>query len=102
MPEFGDGVYVYVYGLTSRERNEHESSLMNAKWTAVDRVKAVTQKERLIVRSVRDDAGNALFSMDDIDSISSWPAELTNRLFDVAESLNSGKSSKPGAEKNSE
>ncbi len=102
LPEFGEGAHVFVYGLTSREKNEHESSLMNAKWTGVDKVKAVTQKERLMLRAVRDESGNSLFSMEDVDAISQWPADITNRLFDVADRLSGGKSLAEGAEKNSE
>jgi hypothetical protein len=100
LPEFGEGEFVFVHGMTAREKNNHDSSLMNAKWTGVDRVKVATSKERMIVKCVRDESGQPIFQPDDIDAISQWPADLANRVFDVANRLSGGATDMEAAAKN--
>ena len=54
LPEFGDGEFVVIHGMTAKEKNAHDSSLMNAKWSGVHKKKAATQKERLVIQCARD------------------------------------------------
>jgi hypothetical protein len=100
LPEFGEGEFVFVHGMTAREKNAHDSSLMNAKWTGVDRVKVATSKERMIVKCVRDETGQPIFQPDDVEAISQWPADVANRVFDVANRLSGGATDVEAAAKN--
>ena len=90
VPEFGQDEYVMCHGLTAREKNTHDSCLMKRDWSGIDRGKAITQKERLIIRCVRDDEGQKIFTDQDIDAISNWPADLLNRVFDKCSDLCGG------------
>lgn len=92
LPEFGEGSYVYVYGLTAREKASYEASLMKADMTGADKRKAVEMKQRLIVATVRDDDGKAIFTEDDIPAIGAWPSAVLERVHDVAHRLSNGKS----------
>lgn len=87
LPEFGSDEqgnpeYVWIHGMTAGERNRFDSSLMNSKWTGIDKKKAVSQKERMIIMCARDDAGNRIWSLttEDIEAIESWPAAIRDRL----------------------
>lgn len=90
LPEFGAAEYVMCHGMTAREKNKHDSALMKRDWSGVDRKKATTQKERLLVRCIRDDDGQRVFSDEDIDAIGDWPSDTLNRLFDVCNRLSGG------------
>lgn len=83
LPEFGEGEYVMVHGLTAREHNRYQASLLNREF-GMDRRKVLEQKERLLVRCIRDDEGNRIFSDEDVESLGEWPTELQERLHDVA------------------
>jgi len=102
LPEFGNGACVWVHGMTAREKNEHDSWMMNAKWTGVDKSKATRQKDRMIAFCVRDDAGNRILGIEDIDAIGLWPADVNNRLFDVANRLSGGTTDSEALAKNSD
>lgn len=101
LPEFGPDSYVWVHGMTAREKVEHDAWMMNAKWDGVDKSKFSKQKDRMIAFCVRDDDGNRLLSFDDIEQLGQWPADLSNRLFDVANRLSGGATDAAALAKNS-
>jgi len=90
LPEFGEDAFVMVHGLTAREKNAHDTSLMKRNWTGIDPSKAKTQKERLVVRCVRDESGQRILTDNDIEAVGEWPADVLNRLFDTANRLSGG------------
>ena len=84
VPEFGEGEVLHVHGLTAKEHNKYQASLMKRDWTGIDRNKATQQKERLLVACIRDESGAKIFNDSDIEMIGEWPADLVNRLHDEA------------------
>jgi len=90
MPEFGEGAFVIVHGMNARQKNAHDSALMNRKFTGLDPGKVKTQKERMVISCVRDENGAAVFQPGDVDAIGNWPADTLNRVFDVANKLSGG------------
>ena len=90
LPEWGEDQYVWVYGLTAKEQNQHDASLMKPDWTGVSAQRAAIQKELLLVRCLRDDDGHQIFRREDVKDIGNWPVGLCNRLHDVATRLNGG------------
>ena len=92
VPEFGEGKFVTVVGMTAREKNEHDAWVMKPKWDGVRPERAKKQKEHMIVRCLRDDNGKRIFSDDDLSVVQEWPADLANRIFDVANRLSGGAS----------
>ncbi len=83
LPEFGEGEYVMIHGLTAREYNRYQASLLNREF-GMDRRKVLEQKERLLVRCIRDDEGSRIFSDEDVEALGEWPAEIQERVHEVA------------------
>lgn len=102
LPEMGDGASVWVYGLTAREKNELEASMMNSAWTGINRKKATQQKERTLVRCLRNEDGSRLLQPDDYAALGEWPAQIIERLYAVANRLNGGTAVNETAAKNLE
>ena len=90
LPEFGDGEYVWVHGMNARENNLHQASMWNKTWTAMDRSKIATQKERMVIACCRDDDGKHIFTDEDEAAIGLWPVAVLNRVFSVANRLSGG------------
>ena len=101
LPEFGEGAVVWVHGMTAREKTEHDSHAMNAKWDGVSKAKAKLQKERMIVTCMRDDDGAQILSFEDVEALGNWPADVLNRVFDVANKLSGGATDSAALVKNS-
>jgi len=101
IPEFGDGAFVMVHGMNAKEKNAHDSRMMNRKFDGLDPKKVKTQKEQMIICCVRDEQGNKVFLPTDVEAIGCWPSDVFNRVFDVANRL-SGGSTDENAVKNSE
>jgi len=104
VPEFGDDEFVWCYGMTAREKNAHDANIMKKDWSGVDRGRALVQKQRMIVRCVKSDTGERIFSDEDVAALGEWPADLLNRVFDVCNKLSGGDTDSIGADavKNSE
>lgn len=86
--ELGAGGAVLLRGLTGRERDAFEASLMaaaNAPKGADKRLADV--RARLIVASVIDEAGALVFGPSDVEMVSAWPASLLHRLFESVKRL---------------
>lgn len=102
LPEFGEGQYVMVHGMTAREKTEHDAHSMNSKWDGVNKTRAKIQKERMVIHCCRDDEGTRLLTYEDIDAVGKWPADVLNRLFDVANRLSGGSTDSEALAKNSD
>ena len=89
LPEFGDGVSVYVRQLTAKEWSEFRMSMLNSKFEK-DKDKLGELKERYIIFCMVDEAGQPIFSLDDLETVKQWPAIVVNRLNDAADALNDG------------
>jgi len=101
LPEFGPDAFVIVHGMNAREKNDHDASMMNRKYTGLDPAKVKTQKERLVICCARDENGQPILQPDDVEAVGNWPADVLNRVFDVANRLSGGTGDKNAA-KNSE
>lgn len=88
LPEFGEGEWVWVHGLTARELNIHRSQLMKADYSGVSREAASRQRERLAIRSMRDEHGGRILTDIDMEALGKWPSSILERIFDVANRLN--------------
>lgn len=88
-PELGAEGAVLLRGLTGRERDAFEASLMTApnapKGGQAKRLEDV--RARLIVASVIDESGALVFGSSDVEMVSAWPASLTHRLFEAVKRL---------------
>ena len=102
LPEFGEDMSVWVHGMTAKEKTEHDSHSMNSKWDGVNKTRAKIQKERMVIFCCRDDEGTRLLSYEDTDTLGKWPADVLNRLFDVANRLSGGGTDSEALAKNSE
>jgi len=102
LPEFGEGSSVWVHGMTAREKSEHDSHSQNNKWDGVNKTRAKIQKERMVVACCRDDDGTRILNYDDVDTLGKCPADVLNRLFDVANRLSGGGTDTEELAKNSD
>lgn len=100
VPEFGPGKVVYVKGMTAREKSLYDQTNMNSKWTGINRAKFATSKERLLCLCLCDEGGTRLFSEADVPLLQDWPADLMNRLWDIANKLCGGDSADEASKKN--
>lgn len=78
--------WVKVRGLTARERDDYERSIMVGKGKDRD-VNLRNLRAKLVVRSVVDSAGQLLFSDADIEALGDKSAAALERIFDVARDL---------------
>lgn len=78
--------WVNVRGLTARERDDYERSIMVGKGKDRD-VNLRNLRAKLVVRSVVDSAGQLLFSDADIEALGDKSAAALERIFDVARDL---------------
>jgi hypothetical protein len=102
LPEFGEGQYVWVHGMTAREKTQHDSYSMNSKWDGVNKNRARIMKERMVIFCSRDDDGTRILNYDDTEAVGGWPADTLNRLFDVANTLSGGNTDSEELVKNSD
>jgi hypothetical protein len=89
IPELEDGsgpVYVRVRGLTGKERDRYEESLVVGKGKNAT-VNARNARAKLAVLSCIDDQGNRLFSDADVAWLGEKSAIALERIFDVARRL---------------
>lgn len=78
--------WVKIRGLTARERDDYERSIMVGKGKDRD-VNLRNLRSKLVVRSVVDPAGQLLFSDADIEALGDKSAAALERIFDVARDL---------------
>jgi hypothetical protein len=101
MPEWGDDVTVWVYGMTAKEKAALDSDMLKNDFTGISKTKYQGQKTRTVISSVRDETGGRIFSKEDTAMISEWPAHIVERITKVSDKLN-GTSDPDKLAKNSE
>lgn len=99
--EDGEPEYCWVHGMTALEKTRHDAEAMNKSWSGIVVGKALTMKERLILKCMRDDNGAQLLGNGDADQVArdiellqSWPAATVNRIFNAANDLCGGNDEK--------
>ena len=84
VPELDADACVRVVGFTARERADFETSLQGPKGRP-SKSKIAQIRERLVIATCRDDAGNPLFTEADIDALSNVSVTVISRLADAAQ-----------------
>jgi len=84
VPEWGGGVH--VRGLTGRERDAYESSLLDQKGRST-KANLQNARSKLVVMSTVDAKGTRLFTEGDILELSSKSAAALDRIWKKARSL---------------
>lgn len=84
IPEWGG--YVYVRGMTGKERDDYEASLVKQRGRDTQ-VNMRNARAKLVVLCAVDEQGNKLFSESDIAKISRKSAKAIDRIFAVAREL---------------
>jgi uncharacterized protein YnzC (UPF0291/DUF896 family) len=84
VPEWGGAVK--VKGLTARERDEYETSIVQSRGKNVE-INRRNIRAKLVVMTVVDDAGNRLFGDTDLKALGEKSAAAIDRLFGVAQRL---------------
>jgi hypothetical protein len=80
---------VYLKGLTARERDDYEQSLIEAGPDGRQRVKPHQHNVRasLVVRCLTDETGERLLSDDDVEALGEVDGAIINKLWDEARKL---------------
>jgi len=81
VPELGGTVK--VKGMTARGRSEFEKQMQTANGKP-SKSRQAEVRERLIVASCVDDAGNLIFTDDDVAAIGNQSAAIVERIVNVA------------------
>ena len=84
VPEWGGAVL--VRGLTGRERDAYESSIVHPNGRVM-KYTLTNMRARLVALSVIDEAGARLFSDSDIEMLGRKSAAALQRVFEVAQRL---------------
>lgn len=92
LPEFGNGDYVWIHGMTAFEKTQHDAEAMDDKWSGIVASKMMTTKERMVLKCMKDDDGARILgdSDEEVELLQNWPSDVLNRLFDVANRLSGG------------
>lgn len=85
VPEWG--VSVWVRGLTSAERDDYESELLEITEDGDKVLHRENARAKLLVRAVVDEDGNRVFGDEDVEALGEKSGRATDRLFDVAQEL---------------
>lgn len=86
VPEWGEGARVRVRGLTGRERDEWEASMMKMRGNKMIPDPANT-RSKLLVRCIVDEVGHPVFTHGDIAQLGELAAAPLSRIYDVAARL---------------
>jgi hypothetical protein len=86
VPVPGWGGEVIVRGLTGKERDIYEASVMRIKGTDTQLVMA-NARAKLVALSVIDEAGQRIFDDADVAALGQKSAEALQRVYDVAARL---------------
>jgi hypothetical protein len=84
IPEWG--TWIRVRGLTGKERDDYETSIMVGKGKSRD-VNMRNLRAKLVVRAVIDQQGARLFTDADVEALGEKNAAALERIFDVAREL---------------
>lgn len=86
VPEWGEGAYVYVKGLTGAERDKFEASIIEQRGT-LQRINLENARSKLCVACICDQDGKRLFSDDEINVLAGKSAIALERIFTAAQRL---------------
>jgi hypothetical protein len=87
IPEKGAEAVMYVRSFSALERSGLEK--MGAQYSQTkDYAQIENFKYKLLVVAISDESGQPLFKDDEVELIKKFPAVVTDRLFEVAASLN--------------
>jgi hypothetical protein len=85
MPEWGG--CVYVRGLTARERDAFESSIVSVDKNGERKVNARNVRARLVALGICDEGGQPVFTESDVNELGKKSALALERLFDTIRHL---------------
>lgn len=87
LPELGDGMCVYVRRMTSRERDDFETAIMERR----GKVRELNHKNlraRLVALCTVDEHGNRLFTDADAEALGDKEASIIDPIFAAAQRIN--------------
>ncbi len=84
VPEWGG--HVLVRGLTGRQRDAYEATIISQRGTDV-KMNLSNARAKLVARSIVDADGKLLFGDDDVTALSNKSAAALERVFSVAQRL---------------
>lgn len=86
VPEWGGSIIIRA--MSGTQRDAYETSLMEKQADGTYKVNTENMRAKLVLYCAVDDAGNALFSADDLNALAGKSAAVIERLFDAAQKLN--------------
>lgn len=86
-PEWGEGTYVRVRGLTAHERDEFELKAVKEDFSGVTKAGMSDMRACLVSMTVVDEQGKRLFSPEDIAALGAKNAQVIDRIFNSARRL---------------
>jgi hypothetical protein len=86
VPEWGGAVLVRT--MTGADRDAFENSMVSVKPDGTREQNLTNFRTKLVALTVVDDAGNLLFSADDLARLAAKSALAIDRVFVVAQSIN--------------
>lgn len=85
-----DGHHAYVKGMTAKEKNDFDASMMTADMMKIDRKRVKNQKFLMVCRCLCDEAGSRLLTDEDVSAVKQWPGKVLNHVFDKCNELAGG------------
>jgi hypothetical protein len=86
MPELGEGAVAILRGMTGTDRDSYESGLVIQKGKR-STVNLVDIRAKLVARCLIDEAGQRLFTDEEVGLVGAMRADLLDRLYKVAQRL---------------
>jgi len=84
IPEWGGGVY--VRGMTGKERDDYEASIVSQKGTST-KMNMKNARAKLVVLCTVDEEGNKIFQSGDVLALGNKSSKALDRIFSVAQDL---------------
>jgi hypothetical protein len=84
VPEWGGDVL--VQGLSAKDRDDYEATILRMNGTDA-KVNLANARVKLVVRTVIDEAGNKIFSAEDVNWLAQKSAAAIERVYAVASRL---------------
>ena len=87
VPEWGEDAIVYVKGMTGRERDQFEASLVEMRGGRTTHIKLENVRAKLVALTTCDESGERLFTSKDAEELGKKSASALQRLFEVSQRL---------------
>ena len=87
VPEWGEDAIVYVKGMTGRERDQFEASLVEMRGGGTTHIKLENVRAKLVALTTCDESGKRLFTSKDAEELGKKSASALQRLFEVSQHL---------------